>query len=658
MRPFSHWLWLCVWLGLGLYLALTLWLGLLGLVYPYQLDYGEGIVLWFARELAHGHSIYALPGVSLASSNYPPVSMLFAAALMPLLGEGYAAGRLLNFSSALLVASLIYRIVLYETKGARGSADLVKNAGPIASALLFIGSPYVYHWVPQFRADLLGLALSFGGIYWIWRFSHHTWGDDVRRETVFGRRSVGYLILAALSFLLALYTKQTLLAGPAAAFVALCLRDRRVAIAFALALGAVGGLIYLTIDSATVGGFTFGLITSNATIFLPEQLAELLWNFAATFPVLILLALWGWLNRLRARRVGVLECYFLFSVAMLGLAGRVGAWENYFLEAIAAACIFAGISISALVSRKADRAKSYFQPFDPDSHLPIRDPQAPGFPLRLELSAIGVPVLLIGQLVLMWHDPRVAAELIARDLPANQQLDQVLNRTPGVVISEDMGALVTSGKPVAYYTFQYSSLARSGKWDQSWELNGLRDSLFPLVVLEQGTREDVDHYRRFTREFVSALDRYYVVTETIGKYEIYAPAPLIQLKDANFGDDLALVGWKMEETGSPRSLQITIVWQAKRTITRRFTAFVHLETEDGSRKLAQDDHEPHEGAYPTTRWAPNEMVREVYSLELDGRVDPGKYVLKAGWYDSDTGDRLDVKESTDNTVTLAPYEVK
>ena len=93
-------------------------------------------------------------------------------------------------------------------------------------------------------------------------------------------------------------------------------------------------------------------------------------------------------------------------------------------------------------------------------------------------------------------------------------------------------------------------------------------------------------------------------------------------------------------------------------MSRRFTAFVHLETEDGSHKLAQDDHEPHGGLYPTTRWAANEMVREEYLLELTGPVDPGKYVLKAGWYDSDTGDRLDVKGSADNTVTLTPFEVK
>src|SRR5512143_4020901 len=113
-------LWSLVWLGLGTYLLLTLWLGLSGIVYPYQLDYGEGIVLWFARQLAHGHSIYkGLTGFPYASSNYPPLSMLLAARLMPIFGEGYVGGRLLSVVSALVATALISRIVSVETRERR-----------------------------------------------------------------------------------------------------------------------------------------------------------------------------------------------------------------------------------------------------------------------------------------------------------------------------------------------------------------------------------------------------------------------------------------------------------------------------------------------------------------------------------------------------------
>ncbi len=643
----SRLLWIAVWVGLAMYLALTLWLGFVGLVYPYQLDYGEGIVLWFARQIAQGHSIYkGLSGFPYASSNYPPVSMLLAAAMMSVLGDGYTAGRLLNFASALIVAALIYRIVRAETRDVR--------AGMLA-ALFFIGSTYIYHWVPLFRADLVGLAFTLAGVYAIGSWEKRQPMADNRQQTRLVTRQYGRSVerpsVATLLFLLALYTKHTLIAAPIAAFFAIFLRDKRNAIAFAAVLGAIGGGIYLALDYATHGAFTFGLIESNATVFLPGQLAALVLNFAITFPILLLLAAWEWIARVSERQFGVLEAYAITALATSAFAGRVGAWENYFFEAIAAACIFTGFALRRLSSPLATR------------------------PLALTL-----PILLLAQLGLMWsdHDPRIAASLIAEDLPANQRLAAVLAHTRGTVISEDMGALVTSGKEVAYYTFQYSSLARSGKWDQGWELNGLRDGIFPFVVLEHGTREDVDHYRRFTREFVSALDRHYARVQTIGKYEVYVPAALEHLRSANFGDAIAMIGWSAQlcaassqsvlepnsnktppcddaETLKPGNLQLTIVWQANRAMPRRYTAFAHLEDAAGS-VITQDDHEPRGGIYPTTRWALGEMVREVYPLKLPTNLPAGKYVLRVGWYDTETDERLGVAGSMDDTVIIAMYE--
>jgi len=603
MNTLARFLWGLVWFSALTYLALTLWLGLAGLVYPYQLDYGEGIVLWFAQQLAHGQPIYKrLADFPYASSNYPPVALLLSAMLMPILGEGYVSGRLLNLGSALIVAALIYRIVHAETHR-RTVAALV--------ALFFLGSPYVYHWIPLFRVDLLGLLFAFAGIYFVWK----------RRQTSDHRQQTLYFILFTFCFLLALYTKHTLFAAPVAAFLALWTQNRKQAIAFALALGGLGGALYLAFDYATRGGFTLGLIESNATIFLFDQLVALLKNFFATFAILILLAAWTLIDRARTQRWGVIEWYAITAFAALGMAGRVGAWENYFFEAVAVICLLSSFKLSTWNLKPA-----------------TLNPLLPG--------------LLLVQLGLAWHDPRIAADLMARDLPANQQLAALLRQTPGIIISEDMGALATSGKPVAYYTFQYSSLARSGKWDQRWELDGLRDARFPIVILERGTREDVDHYRRFTREFVSALDRYYARTQIIGKYEIYTPAPPLRLQSAEFGNEIALVGWHIEpETLNAATLNLTLVWQAKRAMTQRYTAFVHLEKSNGE-KIAQDDHPPRHGAYPTNRWAANEMVREVYTLSVPGNLSAGEYLIKIGWYDSDTGERLPVANSPDDSFVL------
>ncbi|MCI0476124.1 MAG: glycosyltransferase family 39 protein, partial [Anaerolineales bacterium] len=369
MNTLSRLVWLAVWIGLIAYFALTIWLGIVGLTYPYQLDYGEGIVLWFAQQLARGQPIYkGLADLPYASSNYPPVALILSAVLMPIFGDGYISGRLLNFASTLIIAALIFRIVHTETRNWRAGA---------LSALFFLGSPYIFHWIPLFRVDLLGLAFAFGGVYLVWHFDRQPMTDD-RHVSAF------YFCLFTFAFLLALYTKHSLLAAPLAAFLALWMRDRRRALMFAFALGALGGAIYLALDLATRGGFTFGIVESNATVFLPEQLAALLQNFLTTFPILLLLALWGWIVRGRAKKIGVLEWYAVTAFAALALSGRVGAWENYFFEAVAVACVFFGFQVSAVSGQRS-------------------------------AVRFAIPLLLLLQLALMWHDPRVAADLIARD---------------------------------------------------------------------------------------------------------------------------------------------------------------------------------------------------------------------------------------------------
>jgi hypothetical protein len=292
----------------------------------------------------------------------------------------------------------------------------------------------VYHWAPLFRADLIGLGFAVAGIYFVWRYERMPSGARWKRF---------YFILFTFAFLLSLYTKQTLVAAPAAAFLALLRRDKRAAILFAFVLGAIGGSIYLAIDFATRGAFTFGLIDSNATVFLPAQLFDLLKSFAATFAILIALAAWEWARRVRSGQFGVLEAYSVTSLATLIFAGRVGAWENYFFEAIVISCVLSGCRLNALIAEDAPR----------------RTYSVTRFPLFL-------PLLLGIQLALYLpnHDPRIAANLVAQDYPANQQLAALLSQTGGTIISEDMGALVTSGKDVGYYTFQqvHSRRAASG----------------------------------------------------------------------------------------------------------------------------------------------------------------------------------------------------
>jgi hypothetical protein len=213
-----------------------------------------------------------------------------------------------------------------------------------------------------------------------------------------------------------------------------------------------------------------------------------------------------------------------------------------------------------------------------------------------------------------------------------------------------MGLLVTNGKVLDYCSFQYSQLARAGQWDQAWELGQLRDQTWSMVILEEGTRLDVDRYQRFTREFLSELDRNYLRTRTVGKYEVYEPDPLQHELQMKFGEELALVGWSVhapidlpgEGLHPGDSIKVTIVWQAQQPLETEYTAFAHLVDEDGQ-GWAGDDHQPYDGLYPTSDWGAGEMVRDTFALAVPVDAPPGLYDVQVGWYDPVTDERLPVK---------------
>lgn len=607
-------------LSLGVYAALTIWLAFSGIFFSYQLDYGEGIVLWFARQLAHGQPIYFPLGEPYATSNYPPVYLLLTALGDGMFGVSYVWGRFLNFAATLVVTAFIIRLTRGETR-AWGAALL--------AGLLFCGSTFVYHWAPLLRVDMPGVAFTLAGVVCVWRW------EKARRPMTDDRRQIGLLVLAGIFFLLALYTKHSLLFAPLAAAGAIFLRDKRAGILFAGLLGGIGGAIFLALEVLTRGGWSFGLLAANATVWTPRVFAPLVSSFVVTYAVVLILGAVSWGQRVwgarrvrRAQNIGVLEIYAAAAMLSVALAGREGAWENYFFEALAMTCVFAGFTLAQWFALPRARWGAY--------------------------------ALLVVQLALFWnqHDPRIAQQLMDETRAANEHIAPLIRAAQGEILAEDMGLLVTNDKPVVYYTFPYSTLARAGKYDQHWEIENLRAGNFPLVVLMQGTRADVDHFGNFTRAFVSALDYGYAVLTQDARYQVYAPAPLQFFEPrATFGALFELVGWSLEPQAlrAGEEMRVTLVWRAQQKPPTRYTAFVHLEDVNGG-VVAQDDHEPQQGAYPTPLWAQDEMARDTFRLKIPASLTPGEYVLRAGWYETESQDRLSLPDSAD-FVELKKFSV-
>jgi hypothetical protein len=354
-----------------------------------------------------------------------------------------------------------------------------------------------------------------------------------------------------------------------------------------------------------------------------------------TFAVTGLLAAWYVVDKFVLHRnmsfrdkVGPLDLYLPTALSSLVLAGKAGAWENYFFEALAALVLCGGLGLARL-----------------------------GRYGRLSYQLVA-PLLLLVQVGLMWRTPQVADRYLTLTRQSNEGMAPILAGTPDPIISEDMGLLVTNDKVLDYYSFQNSQLARAGRWDQSWELGQLRNRNLTLVVLERGTRLDVDHYQRFTREFLSELDRNYRHASTVGKYEVYKPDPLHHELRAEFGEDLALVGWSLDAPAEVRpgeTITVTVVWQAQQPMATDYTAFAHLVDGDGQ-GWAGDDHQPHDGLYPTSAWGPGEMVRDTFTLSVPDGAPPGLYDIHVGWYDSITGERLPSDSGSTFRVAVLPVD--
>ncbi len=622
-------LWAPALVGLAYLAGLTLWLGVTGLVFPYQLDYGEGLLLHFVREWSQGRPIYLPIGeYPFITANYPPLGILLPLALTPLIGLHYAAGRVWTLLAIAAIAALIAAWVRQEGR---------RWLPAVAAALLFLGSPYIYHWAPLFRVDLIGLALTLGGLY---ALSHRVEsGGGVRAcptppSPLSGERGKLFWTAVVL-FVAALYAKQSFLFAPAAALAYLFLfADRRLAVYMAAAMAGLGGGLFLLINTFTQGGFWQGLVVSNVNPFLWPEFWKQLGNFFGTFAGLALLAAWYAADKFLLDRatplrhkVNPIDLYLIASLASLCFAGKAGAWENYFFEALAAITICAGLGLARL-------GRYGKQPY-----------------------GVLAPLLILLQVALMWHTPRVAERYLQLTRQSNEAIAPILATTPDPIASEDMGLLVTNGKGLDYCSFQYSQLARVGRWDQSWELGQLRDRRWTLVILERGTRLDVDRYQRFTREFLSELDRNYRHARTVGKYDLYEPDPLQRERRAEFGDRLAVVGWSLHappELKPGDTLGLTVVWQAQQKVTADYTAFAHLVDEAG-RGWAGDDHQPHGSLYPTSRWGAHEMVRDTFTLTVPADAPSGLYTIEIGWYNLETRERLPVGEG--NTVRVAVLPV-
>lgn len=488
------------------YLLVLLYHGLTVALFPYDLDYGEGYVLNDALRLLRGEPLYGdIIRFPMVRSPYPPLVPAITAPLLALLGPGFLPGRLLGLAAALATAGLVFL-------GVRRATDR-----PLLGALaasVYLGSPHLYQWAAFQRVDTVAVLGALGATL-------------LATEARTARRAALAGALAAL----ALLSKQTMVAAPAAIGLWLLVARPRLLPAFLAALAAPlalfgGGLLLLS-----AGRFADHVLLGNAANpFHPNRLLRFQLEFWALHLVVGGVAL-GWslaqLPNLRSyrppRQVAgaepgtapardadrLLALYALAAFAVSLSVGNAGSSVNYFLEFLPAACLAAGAAAGAFLGRRS-------RPTD--------------WAFLLALAGL--------QLALLFHVPNRAGVWVsylpphgdtpvAADWAVGARLDELVRMTAGDVLLEPAGFAARNGRAVLVQPIDLRAEQVRGRWRPDDLVAAIAARRFGLIVLS---------YRLLPAEALAAIERHYVLVEELRgpgglPYRIYRPGATVPIVD-------------------------------------------------------------------------------------------------------------------------------
>ena len=476
--------------------------GVAAIRYPWELDYGEGIVWqqmrWIFTARAYG-PIDQFPAIVF---HYPPLYHAVTAMIAGALGtDELATGRAVSLLStaAAGIASAILVGLLLEGRASRGSRRLW---GGVAGLLVFTYIPVVA-WAQLMRVDMLAIALGLFGLVAALK--------SLERPRL--------IYLASLLFVAAVYTKQTSIAAPVATFAVLIALRPRLAMQGIAACLALGLAVLLPLGWLTDGGFYRHIFLYNVN---RPDLGRLSWIVYAAETQLVYVGLAGLvlvrrLAEVRSKyrgnanaraalgantadtRLLIAAVYMLISTLMLVLVAKSGSSVNYFLEWFFALGLFAAMAPNEATSVAGDRPE-----------------------LRTVLAVITSLVLAVGA---------ARASLPRSDYNANSprarqlaQLSAEIAATDKPVISDDMVLLIRSGREVLWEPAIFAELASTGHWDERPFVERIRKHEFAFFVT-WGQRGFRRFDQRYNPAVADAIDAAYPITEKRAGLVIHKPRP-------------------------------------------------------------------------------------------------------------------------------------
>lgn len=488
----------------GQFLADSYW----AIRFPWELDYGEGIVWEQMRLMVAARGYGSIDGLPAIVFHYPPVYHLVTAALAGATGlDQLAAGRAVSLGSTLLVG-LFAGLIAAKTVRAEESSRSASVCGLVAVLTLFCFSPITF-WAPLMRVDMLSMALSFAGV--------------LVAMAAFARPRL--IFASAVLFVAAVFTKQTSIVAPAAVFLTFLLCRPRLAWLLAGSCMVMGLIVLGALALATDGGFLRHIFLYNANRFDASRLTSILEAIVA-FSLFIVAVTIGVAARLRARlplyrgagSVEVLrqrlltapgDVFFLIILVYAVLAflmtfsiAKSGSSVNYFMEWMAVLAILLGIA-----ARDAANAV-----------LGV----APAPSKRLFSDPVFVPLMIGLQALVSVPFANHATQRAPQRLAELETLRTMVGSAQRPVISDDMVLLIRSGTPVQWEPAIFAELASTGTWNETPFVERVTTGHFAFFVTV-GTRGDRLFDSRYNPAVADAIDAAYPVKRKVAGYTLHLP---------------------------------------------------------------------------------------------------------------------------------------
>ena len=417
--------------------ACALWQSIDEIRLPYQIDYGEGLMLEGAARLVHGQPLYGDPRCFPHQLHvYGPVAYFLTSLPVRMFGIDYRPARALTLLCALLSALAIAYLLRHWT----GSWSIGLIFG-----FSFLLVPTVRTWLYLIRADFLALSLSLIGLV-IYVLRPRLWW------------------LSIFFFMLAIYAKYTFMAAPLAVGTHLLVEKqwRRASVFCASCLG-LGILSFLLLQHASGNWFAFHMFHTHADRYSMLQFALLGLVVVLSAPVLIGLAVSSVWSASRSREFS-LGLLFLACALMISLtAGNLGSTTNHFLEFLAACSLCAGLGFDRL---KRNQSR-----------------------LQLGLALVLGATLLVPAVLQSRSNLRPDAELSG----CSDAYRYVANHAGQNVLAENLGSVMLANKTVPLTDpFVYAQLVKNKAWPDTTLVDLVRSRYFDLVVLGENPAGEQD----------------------------------------------------------------------------------------------------------------------------------------------------------------------